>query len=96
MCECQREATRARNARHDGNRPSARERGYDSAWRKARDAFLKRFPWCAWKGCTAPATCVDHVVPHRADRALFWDRANWQTLCTFHHASAKQRLERRA
>jgi 5-methylcytosine-specific restriction protein A len=25
---------------------------------------------------------VDHVVPHRGDRTLFWDReGNWQSLC---------------
>jgi 5-methylcytosine-specific restriction protein A len=24
---------------------------------------------------------VDHVVPHRGDAILFWDRANWQSMC---------------
>jgi len=28
-----------------------------------------------------PATQTDHVVPHRGDRALFWNVANWQSLC---------------
>ncbi|MCJ8139503.1 HNH endonuclease signature motif containing protein [Falsirhodobacter halotolerans] len=36
---------------------------------------------------------VDHIVPHRGDLALFWDRANWQTLCPDHHDRAKQREE---
>ena len=94
LCVCQREATRARNQRHDAKRPTARQRGYDAAWRAARVAFLQRFPWCAWEGCTAPATCVDHVIPHRGDPDLFADQGNWQPLCTQHHASAKQRLER--
>ena len=94
LCECQREATRARNQRYDASRPTARQRGYDSAWRKARSAFLKRFPWCAWAGCTAPATCVDHVIPHRGDKRLFWHRANWQPLCEPCHNSVKQRQER--
>lgn len=36
---------------------------------------------------------VDHVVPHRGDHALFWDAANWQTLCPDHHDVVKQREE---
>lgn len=36
---------------------------------------------------------VDHVVPHRGDLGLFWDRSNWQTLCPDHHDRAKQREE---
>jgi 5-methylcytosine-specific restriction protein A len=26
------------------------------------------------------ATVVDHILPHRGDRVLFWDRSNWQAL----------------
>lgn len=36
---------------------------------------------------------VDHIVPHRGDQGLFWDRANWQTLCADHHRITKQRDE---
>lgn len=35
----------------------------------------------------------DHVVPHRGDESLFWDRANLQCLCQWCHAGAKQREE---
>ena len=31
------------------------------------------------------ATVVDHIVPHRGDQKLFWDRGNWQPLCEHHH-----------
>ena len=24
---------------------------------------------------------VDHIIPHRGDPELFWDRSNWQALC---------------
>ena len=24
---------------------------------------------------------VDHIIPHRGDQKLFWDRNNWQALC---------------
>lgn len=27
------------------------------------------------------ASVVDHVIPHRGDKALFWDSDNWQPLC---------------
>jgi 5-methylcytosine-specific restriction protein A len=27
------------------------------------------------------ATLTDHVVPHRGDQILFWDEANWQSMC---------------
>jgi 5-methylcytosine-specific restriction protein A len=32
-----------------------------------------------------PATVVDHIVPHRGNQKLFWDRKNWQSLCKTHH-----------
>lgn len=36
---------------------------------------------------------VDHIVPHRGDRALFADPSNWQTLCPDHHDRTKQQEE---
>lgn len=36
---------------------------------------------------------VDHIIPHRGDLHLFWDMANWQTLCPDHHDIVKQREE---
>jgi len=89
-CPQQLERERQRKARHDLNRPSARERGYDAKWEKARRLFLREHPLCQ---CGAEATTVDHRIPHRGDRQLFWNRANWQPLCTHCHSSTKQRLE---
>jgi 5-methylcytosine-specific restriction enzyme A len=94
-CECQISATRERNARHDRRRPPARERGYDHEWRKTRLEFLAAHPHCAMPGCGAPATTVDHIIRHRGDRALFWNRRNWQALCSPCHNRAKQRIERK-
>ncbi|MCY1271609.1 hypothetical protein D9M68_223110 [compost metagenome] len=49
---------------------------------------------CAARGLTLPyGNVVDHRIPHRGDQTLFWDRANWQTLCGSHHSGAKQREE---
>ncbi|WP_333822423.1 HNH endonuclease [Pinisolibacter sp.] len=82
-----------RKARHDEQRPSARERGYDGKWQQARAAFLAKHPKCA--KCGEPATVVDHVIPHRGDKRLFWQRSNWQPLCVSCHSSRKQSEERR-
>ena len=49
---------------------------------------------CAERGVSAPyASLVDHRIPHRGDQALFWDKSNWQSMCTTHHSSDKQREE---
>jgi 5-methylcytosine-specific restriction enzyme A len=83
----------ARKARFDKTRPSSSARGYTSAWEKARKAYLRAHPFC--RVCGDPAVCVDHIIPHRGDQSLFWDKTNWQPLCSHDHNSAKQRDERR-
>jgi 5-methylcytosine-specific restriction endonuclease McrA len=79
-CPCETRRAAERKQRHDAARPSARERGYDTKWDRERRAYL--------------ATIVDHVIPHRGDRKLFWSRSNWQPLCKPCHDGPKQRLER--
>lgn len=69
-------------------RPSARERGYDYRWEKARKEYIAVHPLC--ERCKAvgiyrPAKVVDHVIPHKGNSVLFWDRSNWQSLCSYHH-----------
>ena len=77
-----------RRRESDGRRGSAASRGYGHKWRKARERFLNENPLC--KRCLEAdvieaATVVDHIVPHRGDRELFWDETNWQALCKAHH-----------
>jgi 5-methylcytosine-specific restriction enzyme A len=77
-------------------RASAAERGYDARWHAASAAFRIDNPLCL--GCEAvglivEATCVDHIIPHRGDDVLFWNSANWQPCCSWHHNSIKPRLE---
>ncbi len=51
---------------------------------------------CAERGVPAPmASVVDHVIAHRGSQILFWDRSNWQGLCSTHHSRDKQREEAR-
>ena len=40
---------------------------------------------CRKQGRYTKATVVDHIVPHRGDQKLFWDRSNWQPLCKACH-----------
>lgn len=65
-------------------RGSASSRGYDSRWRKASKRFLKANPLCRHcerDGKFAKAEVVDHIIPHRGDKVLFWNESNWQPLC---------------
>jgi len=84
---------RQRKARHDTKRPSARKRGYDVNWDKARAEYLQVYNSC--RRCGQQASVVDHIKPHKGDKKLFWDRTNWQALCSHCHNSAKQAEERR-
>lgn len=93
LCACQAKRAAERKARHDQRRPNSSQRGYDRQWRNARESFLKQNPHCAF--CWAPATVVDHKIPHKGDPGKFWNRNNWAALCTSCHSSAKQRQERR-
>src|SRR5690606_8424872 len=72
----------------DASRPTAAQRGYGARWQRARAEYLREHPWCVEclaQGGRTPATVVDHVVPHRGDPVLFWDRSNWAALCRRHH-----------
>ena len=91
-CACQIASTRARGRRHDATRPNSRQRGYTRQWEKARAAFLHLHPTCAL--CGAVASVVDHITPHRGDKAPYWNWNNWQALCGHCHNSVKQRAER--
>lgn len=78
-------------------RGSARARGYDGAWDRASVAYRVKHPICeacAAAGITAATQVVDHVVPHKGDRLIFWDRKRWQPACRWHHDVVKQILER--
>ncbi|MBN8749514.1 MAG: HNH endonuclease [Variovorax sp.] len=72
----------------DERRGTAHERGYSAAWQRARAGWLQKHPLCAEHeaaGRAVAATIVDHKVPHRGDKDLFWDSDNWQSLCKSCH-----------
>lgn len=67
---------------------SSSARGYDRRWAAYSKAFLIQHPWCAEclrRGAHTPAEVVDHVVPHKGDKGLFWDAGNHQPLCVQCH-----------
>ena len=72
--------------RHDVK--GTKEKGYDRRWCAARTRFLKVQPLCVKcleRGRLEKAAVVDHIVPHRGDRELFWNENNWQALCKSCH-----------
>jgi len=68
------------------DRGTASQRGYDSKWRKFREAYLAKseHKLCALRldsGCTIVADCIDHIIPHNGNQRLFWDEKNMQPAC---------------
>ncbi len=74
------------NTMCDANRPNAYRRGYTAEWQKKSKIYLKAHPLCMCVGCDngklkiTIATVVDHIVPHRGNMKLFWDKSNWQAM----------------
>jgi len=87
----------------DRARGSARARGYDSAWDRAALAHLDRNPLCvycamgAWgdRPRVSAGRLVDHLIPHRGDQAVFWNKRDWVSSCRECHVGPKQAIERR-
>lgn len=74
-------------------RPGARARGYSSEWERARASFLAQHPRCV--RCGERSTVVHHAVPHRGDKAIFWDRTRWIPMCSPCHNGPAQAAEKR-
>ena len=69
--------------------PNATARGYGHEWRKASRRFLRENPLCVLcrqAGKMRASEVTDHIVPHKGDMAVFWDRTNWQALCRRCHS----------
>lgn len=86
--ECKELKEKRDHRRYDKKRGSSSQRGYNATWRRYRIHFLKENPICVEckkAGIYVPATVVDHIIPHKGNMALFWDRNNHQALCKRHH-----------
>lgn len=82
---------RARRAETDRLRPSARLRGYDTAFQRAAATFLKEHRFCT---CGAPAVLVRHRISIRQRPDLRMDRSNWLPGCRRCNAKDVQRERR--
>jgi 5-methylcytosine-specific restriction endonuclease McrA len=61
---------------------------YGRRWKEARKHYLIAHPLCVSceaKNILTEATVVDHIVPHKGNKRLFWDQSNWQPLCKSCH-----------
>jgi len=72
-------------SRKDRQRGTSRQRGYSSRWERERAAFLKTHPLCECDDCRRRpvpkiADTVDHIIPHKGDQRLMWDRSNWMAM----------------
>lgn len=66
-------------------------------WKRLRRTQLQAKPFCAYclqLEIRTPATVVDHKIPHRGSKELFFNALNLQSLCKTCHDSAKQRYEK--
>ncbi len=73
---------------------SSNAMGYDYRWQKFRLSFLKKNPLCVEclkSDRTTPANEVDHIIPHRGDKELFWRIGNHQSLCKPCHSAKTAR-----
>ena len=68
---------------------------YNTAyWIRGRIAFLSNKPLCSRckkYNYITPATDVDHIISHKGDTSLFYDKNNWQGLCHSCHSWKTQR-----
>lgn len=83
------EQEKIRRNLHDQTRGSSTKRGYGYKWQEASKGYLAHHPLCEeclQNNKLVPAKLVDHIVPHKGNQKLFWDRTNWQALCVDCHA----------
>ena len=69
-------------------KPENRDSLYGRKWKKLSKLFLMANPLCLRckrDGRVTMATIVHHVIPHRGDETLFWDRSNWQAMAKACH-----------
>lgn len=86
-CPCQKGRKRAA----DQARPSARQRGYDTAFQRNAAEFLTRYPTCT---CGKPAVLVRHKVSIRLRPDLRMARSNWLPGCRSCNAKDAHRERR--
>jgi 5-methylcytosine-specific restriction protein A len=80
-------------ASYNAARGSSTAQGYGARWQRESKGFLLENPTCI--DCGAPATQVDHEIPHRGDPELFWNRDLWRARCASDHSRKTARQDGR-
>lgn len=65
-----------------------------AAWSRLRGRQLRAQPLCAEcrkQGKMTIATEVDHIIPHKGDKTLFFDANNLQSMCKSCHSQKTAR-----
>jgi len=76
-------------------RPEYAELYNSYRWKKCRKEFLEDYPICFV--CGGRSEVVDHAIPHRGNEELFYDRENWQALCSeCHNKKTRKEVSARA
>jgi len=87
--------TKKQSYRQDQDkRPSSRARGYDTAWERLRNWYLKQNPLCIdcqGAGVIRPAVVVHHIIPVEDDPSKRLDMDNLMSLCRDCHEIRHQR-----
>lgn len=63
-------------------------------WRRASVRYRRENPLCVVcqrNGKLSASEVVDHIVDHKGDQELFWDKDNWQPLCKKCHDEKTRR-----
>lgn len=60
-------------------------------WRLSQEPLCR---YCKRMGIVKPGDTVDHIIPHKGNMDLFFDKMNTQTLCKSCHSSTKQKIEK--
>ena len=67
--------------------PREPPRPYDYRWKRVRPVILARDGYrCYVRGCTTPATTVDHIVPISEAPHLRLEPANLRASCSRHNS----------
>ena len=92
--------------RYENKKPEYSKLYHTQRWIKQSNLFREKNPLCVAclqygiiTDCQGkdkngrPKGATDHIVPHKGNKRLFFDKTNWQTLCLMHHnqKSAKER-----
>lgn len=83
-CQKHEELFQAQENKRKSIRNADYSRMYSWNWRKYSQNYIKAHPLCRIcleDGKIIPATEVDHIIPHKGDKDLFWAEDNHQALC---------------